>query len=305
MTDPGPGTTHRWDGRTLGGVWLFKACIAVLPWIGVTGARIGSYIIATGFLMGGGRFQFGSLIYWRRVAPRAGVIVHWMRTWRRYASFGRILCDRLLANLRMDKYTFVYSDGDLLRRTVTSGKGTILLAAHLGNWELSGLRLTKMATGKVNLVMVRNDDSYMQQFVDERLNTRGVNVIDPRDPLGASLAIHGALQRGEVVCMLGDRVFGEQPSCRVQFFGRSARFPLGPFHAAAITGAPIVVCFLMQEGDREYHLHIDQPIFINAPRRGPQRRAALEAAAQAWATRLERQVRRYPMQWHNFFDFWE
>lgn len=294
-----------WDGRSRGGVWLFRICAFLVPHAGTLGARLGSYLIATGFLLVAGRHQFGSLDYFRRLDPRTGTLVLWMRTWRRYASFGRILCDRFQAWLNQDRFRFVYGDPDLLRRTVTGNRGVILLAAHLGNWELSGFRLTRMATAVVNLVMVRGDDGPIQDFVDARMRQSNVRVIDPRDPLGASLAIHTALKNGEVVCMLGDRVFGEQPWCHVDFLGGKARFPLGPFHAAAITGAPIVVCFLMKRGDRDYFLYIDPPWHIPNPGRGPQRRLTLEAAAQRWARRLECQVRRYPMQWHNFYEFWE
>jgi predicted LPLAT superfamily acyltransferase len=161
----------------------------------------------------------------------------------------------------------------------------------------------RLASSAVNVVMVRGDEGVIQDMVDRRMRSANVRIIDPRDPLGASLAIHAALQRGEAVCMLGDRVFGEQPWCEVLFLGKKARLPLGPFHAAAITGAPIVVCFLMKTGDRSYYLDISEPWHIHAPGRGPERRLALQAAAQRWALCLERQVRKYPLQWHNFYDF--
>ena len=47
-------------------------------------------------------------------------------------------------------------------------------------------------------------------------------VIDPRDGIGASLAINAALQAGDMVCMLGDRVMGGQPSMTVDFLGGQA-----------------------------------------------------------------------------------
>lgn len=297
--------SKQWDGRSRGGIVFFRLCTFLVPLVGTFGVRLGSYVIATGFMLAGGRFQYGSLQYFRRLAPRAGTLVLWMRAWRRYASFGRILCDRLLAQIDGQRFRFVYSDPELLRRTVTGNTGCILLAAHIGNWELSGYRLTRLASGMVNVVMVRGDEGPIQDMVDRAMRNDKVRVIDPRDPLGASLAIHAALQRGEVVCMLGDRVFGEQPWCEVDFLGTPARLPIGPFHAAAITGAPIVVCFLMKRGPREYYLDIAEPWYITAPGRGAERRQALQQAAQTWARRLEAQVRMYPMQWHNFYDYWQ
>lgn len=294
----------RWSGRTLGGPLLFSVCARLLPLVGAGGARVLSYLVAAGFMLVGGRSQFGSLGYWRRLRPRAGPIAHLMLVLRHFASFGRILCDRLLAARRPADYTFSYRNEGVLREAVTSGGGCILLAAHLGNWELSGLRLKKLARGTVHLVMVRGDDPAVQKVVDAHMRGDGIEVIDPRDPLGASLAIHAALGRGETVCMLGDRIIGEQPVARARFLGQPATFPLGPFHAAAIAGVPILVCFLVKVGQRHYRLEVDDPWRIQLPPRGPARRRALQAAVEAWAARLERQVRRFPLQWHNFYDFW-
>jgi len=293
-----------WDGRTRGGARLVTFCLALLPFTGPRAVRVISYVIATGFLIIGGRRQFGSLQYWQQVAPASGRIVQWLRTWRRYASFGRILCDRHLAHLRPQTFRYTYNDAELLRRSVRQDKGVVLLAAHLGNWELSGHRLHNLSNGRVHLVMVQGDNPVVQKFSDDRMREMGVTLIDPRDGIAASLAIHVALQRGEVVCMLGDRVHGAQPAVSVRFFGRPARFPVGPFQAAALTGAPIIICFLNLTADRTYHLSVEPPWTVTIPGRGPARQAALQKAVQMWATRLEQQVRRYPLQWHNFYDFW-
>lgn len=199
-------TAERWNGRTRGGPWLVTICVRLLPLIRAPGARLGSYLIAAGFMLAGGRAQYGSLAYWRRLRPRAGTLVRLMLVFRHFASFGRILCDRLLAAQRPADYTFSYRNEAALRAAVTSGRGCILLAAHVGNWELSGLRLKQLARGTVHVVMVRGDDPTVQKMADERMRGKGIEVIDPRDSLGASLAIHAALGKGETVCMLGDRL---------------------------------------------------------------------------------------------------
>ena len=295
----------RWSGRTLGGRWLFTTCARLLPVVGATGARIGSYLIAAGFMATGGRTQYGSLAYWRHLRPHAGVLVHALLVLRHFASFGRILCDRFLATQRPADFTFTHRNPHVLRAAVTSGRGCILLAAHVGNWELSGLRLKKLVRGTLHLVMVRGDDPVLQRAVDERMRGEGVAVIDPLDPLGASLAIHAALGKGETVCMLGDRLIGAQPMASATFLGAPANFPLGPFHTAAITGVPILVCFLVKVGARHYRVEVDDPWFIPLAPRGPARQRVLQAAVETWAARLERQVRRFPLQWHNFYDFWK
>lgn len=297
---------QRWRGRTLGGAALFRFCVAALPYAGARGAWVVAWIIAAGFLLVGGRRQYGMLSWWRRLRPHAGTIVHWMLAYRQFASFGRILCDRFLVWSRPQDYEIKLIGLHSMREFRRRRQGCIMISAHLGNWELSSYWLHTIAedVGKVHVVMIRDDVQFVQQFVDQRLRGDFTGVIDPRDGIGASLAINAALSQGDVVCMLADRVFGDQPWLEVDFMGGKARFPIGPFHTAMMTGAPILVGFLVKTGLRQYLVQVDDPWFVRMPAKRADRPAALRAAVQRWAKRLELQARRYPQQWHNFFEYW-
>jgi predicted LPLAT superfamily acyltransferase len=301
-----PPADQAWTGRTRGGTLLFQVCAALLPWVGALGAYVISFGIAFGFLAGGGRRQYGMLEYWRRLRPRASTSLLVLCLWRHFASFGRILCDRLLVFLRPGRYRFEYVNGEPLRAAIRERRGCILLSAHVGNWELSGFWLKHVLAEDhpVFLVMVRDDLPRVQSYVDVRMRGRHITVIDPHDGLAASLAIARALGDGHPVCMLGDRVFGGQDFMEAGFLGGQARFPLGPFQSALITGVPIYVTFLVKTGLRSYRLEVDPPWHLGHPPRGPRRQAALVRAVSRWGRRLELQVRRYPFQWHNFFPFW-
>jgi predicted LPLAT superfamily acyltransferase len=145
---------------------------------------------------------------------------------------------------------------------------------------------------------------FVQRIADQRLRGDFTQVIDPRDGIGASLAITAALQAGDMVCMLADRVFGEQPAVEVDFMGGRVRLPIGPFHTAMMTGAPIMVGFLVKTGMRRYLVQVDAPWYVRLPARRADRGAVIQAAVQRWAKRLELQARRYPQQWHNFYEYW-
>jgi len=288
----------------MGGRWLFPLAAWLLPMVGVVGAWILAWPIAAGFMVIGGRRQFGMASYWRRRRPEAGLVTRGMLIWRHYHSYGRILCDRMLIYQRPADFIFDHSDQSLRDLVIGGSGGCILLAAHMGNWEVSGMRLGQIMTKRLHVVMVQNDIPAVQTYSDQRMRGDQIAVIDPRDRLGASIGIHAALAKGEAVCMLGDRVFPGQPWVEVDFLGGRSRFPIGPFHVAAVTGVPIVVCFLMKTGLRRYRIEVDQPWTVPLQPRGALRQAALHIAVQRWANRLEQQVRRYPLQWHNFFEFW-
>ncbi len=294
-----------WRGRTLGGAWLFRSCAALLPVVGVSGAWLGSFVIGGCFVLCGGRRQYGMIAYWRRLRPGAGRVLLLILCWRHFASFGRILCDRLLVFLKPDGFRLDSAGRDEARQGLMNGGGGILLSAHIGNWDLSSYWLkSSIANDRdVHVVMIRDDDPRVQAFVDERMRGSRITVIDPRDGLNASLAIAKALRGGHVVCMLGDRVLGDQASITVPFMGGMARFPLGPFQTAAILQVPIYVSFLIKTSERSYRLEIDEPWRICRPAGAIERVEHIERAVTRWARRLELQARRWPMQWHNFFDF--
>ncbi len=272
--------------------------------LGFGGMRLFSYPVALLFLLMDARSRRETLRYWRRVRPGDDGCTQLARAWRQMACFGRLLCDRMLAYSRPGRMRLAAQGHERLRVSLTSGTGRIILSAHLGNWALAGRILSRWDGPPVNVVKVELESDEERAIYERIMGDRAPKVIDPRDPLGATLAIREALSRGETVGMLGDRVYGDQPCARVPFLGPDARFPIGPFQIAAATGAPIFVCFCLRRGDGAYRFIVDEPWYVSLPSDRRERPAAMRAAAARWAKRLETEVRRRPLQWHNFHDFW-
>jgi predicted LPLAT superfamily acyltransferase len=111
------------------------------------------------------------------------------------------------------------------------------------------------------------------------------------------------MRRGEVVAMMGDRSYGS-PSVPVSFLGQTAQFPIGAYVMAAIAGAPLVHVFNLRERGGHYH-------FFGFPAQRPQmpahaqRDTYLKECADRFASHLESIVKRDPLQWYNFYPFWE
>ena len=103
--------------------------------------------------------------------------------------------------------------------------------------------------------------------------------------------------------MLGDRPYGS-PSARVSFLGGRASFPTGAYVLAAIAGAPLVHVFSLREPGGHYRFFGFPP---HRPQMPPHRErdAYLRACAAQFASDLETIVQRDPLQWYNFFPFWE
>jgi predicted LPLAT superfamily acyltransferase len=118
-----------------------------------------------------------------------------------------------------------------------------------------------------------------------------------------TIPLVAAMRRGEIVAMMGDRVYGS-PSVPVSFLGQSAQFPIGAYVMAAIAGAPLVHVFNLRERGSHYH-------FFGFPPQRPvmpaheRRDTYLRECAARFAKDLESLVKRDPLQWYNFYPFWE
>jgi predicted LPLAT superfamily acyltransferase len=242
--------------------------------------------------------------YWRRMRPGLGRWGCLVMAWRHFYSFARMLADRFLVSAAPRSLRHRSLGYEVMRRGMASPQGCVMLSAHVGNWELSGRWLSGYRLGPFNLVMLENDDPRIAARVKAALGTAGISVIDLAEPFAASLAIAAALRRGETCCMLGDRTAGAADhTVAVPFCGGTARFPTGPFLAAAVTGAAVMPVFCIKTGWRSYATFALEPWTVRFSSR-TRRQQELHAAVARWARCLERMLRRYPMQWHNFYEFW-
>ena len=189
----------------------------------------------------------------------------------------------------------VEGDEHLLTRLLAEGSGLVLVTAHLGNWELGGRlhRLASAAARPTSCVAAEADPGVERFLRGGESPMRFVRRGDPR----AMLALVGALRRGEVVALQGDRALGTRGDVMVDFFGAPAAFPLGPFVLARAAGVPLLPAFCLLDAGPSLHgggrASRSGSRRARRPRRSAGGRASLEAA-----------VRRAPEQWFNFFDVW-
>jgi predicted LPLAT superfamily acyltransferase len=118
-----------------------------------------------------------------------------------------------------------------------------------------------------------------------------------------AIPLVAAMRRGEVVAMLGDRPYGS-PSIRIPFLGSAALFPIGAYVLAAIAGAPLIHVFNLREPGGHYRFFGFPPERPEMPPHD-QRDEYLRACAERFAQNLEITLKRDPLQWYNFYPFWE
>jgi lauroyl/myristoyl acyltransferase len=230
-----------------------------------------------------------------RIAPAATTRAHEAMVRAVFRHFGMCFADLLTSN-REGEPTGLLSrvEGEEHLRVVTGrGRGSVVLTAHLGNWELAGRLLAQRAARPTHVVVAGEADPRVEQMLR---GAAGPVRFVIRDEPTAALPLVAALRRGEIVALQGDRALGNRGDVSVPFFGSLASFPLGPFVLARASGASVVPAFCIMEPDHRYAIEVGTPMHVGVD--------GERAALAHWVSVLEATIRRHPEQWFTFFDPW-
>jgi predicted LPLAT superfamily acyltransferase len=196
--------------------------------------------------------------------------------------------------------------GETVERTLAEGKGALLFVSHLGNAEVSRACLAERIGKPITMLLHTRHARLYNQMLRSARGGGEVYAVEVTE-IGPAVAIdlRERIARGEWIAMAADRtpVLSQARTARVPFLGADAPFSLGPYILAALMGCPVYLMFCLREGDRHrvyFELLADR---IELPRRN--REATLAEWAARYASCLERYTLRDPMQWYNFYDFWE
>lgn len=257
-----------------------------------------------------GEARRSSLNYLRRVRrqhpeclPRASLLV---LSFKHFLKFGHSLLEKYLA-WAGDLPTVVMQpeEQELLFKVVQRKRGCLAIASHLGNLEYS----RGISRRHPELVMnVLLHDKHASKFAnlmaqaepDSRMHLLQVSEID----LSLALLLKEKIARGEWIVIAGDRVpLGDSPRVSAaRFLSDSANFPIGPMVLASVLRCPVYLLHCFQQGDQH---HLGFELFAEQVRvTGSNKQTALQAYVQQYATALEVQLLKAPLQWFNFFDFW-
>ena len=227
-------------------------------------------------------------------------------SYRHFFIFGQSLLDKYLAWAERPEGILMDRDEEnKLMEFAETGKGCLLIGSHFGNLEYSRGIAHRHPDTTLNVLIY---DQHAQNFAallaegdpDSQMNLIQVTDID----LNLALKLREKVQHGEWVVIAGDRVpVGDSERVsEAEFIGEAARFPIGPYVLATLLQCPVFLihCFRMDGNYRlGYEFFAEQ---IGAKRSS--REQDYKSSAEKFATALERQVVKAPLQWFNFFDFW-
>ena len=242
--------------------------------------------------------------YLRRVGEPAG----FWNVVRHIHTFARVSLDRLFfVTGKLKSFEFEQKNHDKLMQAAKSGRGVILLGAHLGSFEVMRARAKDFKV-PINVVVDFTNAERVNAVLRALAPDMDTNLISlGTDPVAAMLEIRAAIDRGELVAILGDRLpdarTGATRVVKSQFLGAEASFPAGPWLLAHTLRCPVYFVAGVYSRPNHYALHFE---FLADEVRldRHERAAALARYSQAYASMLESYARSAPLNWFNFFDFW-
>jgi predicted LPLAT superfamily acyltransferase len=87
--------------------------------------------------------------------------------------------------------------------------------------------------------------------------------------------------------------------------GKPAQFPSGPLYLASKRGVPVSFVYTLKEGKTHYHFYASEGKIYPYPARMKTRKLEIQVMVEAYVQSLELMVKRYPLQWFNYYSFWE
>lgn len=224
--------------------------------------------------------------------------------YRHLRTFVQVTLDRVfLITDRTRGLVFTRNGHDHLVRQLATGRGAVLLGAHVGSFE--AMRAGGVADNIPIQILGYFANARRINALLQRLNPgQAANVIHlGEDPVGAVVRVKARVEQGSLVALLGDRVGLSERQVRARFFGEEADFPAGPFLMASLLGCPVYLVFGLYSEPNRYDLHCE-PFAERLRIARKDREQGLCEVAQRYADRLEHFARRAPENWFNFFDFW-
>ena len=289
---------NEWSGKTDGLPWMQRSLIAmfrVLPlWLfyGVMALVVPFYMIFN-------RKGYKAMYRFFRDRFHYGP---WKSFWKVYANhfrFGQIILDRF-GVYAGKKYHFITEGQEQMDELEKHPEGFVNLSSHVGNYEIAGYSL-KPKSKRFNALVYAGETATVMENRQKLLTQNNMSMIPVKEDMSHIFELNAAIDRGEIVSMPADRVYGSQKTANCMFLGTEARFPLGAFAMAAQKKVPMLTVFVMKEGYRTYHAFVCE---IRCDREA-KIREQMSQLAQNFATDLEKIVRIYPTQWFNYFDFWK
>lgn len=288
----------KWSGKSRGTLLGYKIFVYSIKNFGVKTAYFVLYFVATYyflFLKQSNRYiyyYFNKRLKWSKLKAKKAIF-------RNYFIFGQTLIDKtaISAGLR-NRFTYDFDGIENLKKMMQDKKGGVLISAHIGNFEIAERFFAEIDFDyQINLVTTDQERNVIKEYLQSISEKQSsIKFIFIKEDMSHIFEINNALSKNELICFTGDRYFEGSKFLETEFLGKEAKFPAGPFMIASRLKVPVAYVYVMKEPNLHYHLYT---------RTAEVKHRDSNGLLQSYVQNLEFMLLKYPLQWFNYYDFWE
>ena len=140
-------------------------------------------------------------------------------------------------------------------KILDDGCGGILLACHVGNWELAAAWVAQSGH-RITAIVRESRDSGERRLINDMRENVGVNCISKTAPMTRAL---GVLKRNEFLAIMPDQ-HGKGEGLPVPLFGLQTKTSQGPAVFAYLTKKPIIPVYINRVAPFRHRLRFGEPL---------------------------------------------
>jgi predicted LPLAT superfamily acyltransferase len=228
-------------------------------------------------------------------------------SYRHFISFANAIIDKLAAlSGAISLQDIDYNGRDAIVGHLSRGQGVLILGSHLGNIEVLRTIASLRTDVTVNVLVHTKHALKFNALLNSQVKSTRVNLMQVTETnVTTAILLQDKIDAGELVVIAADRtpVTGHYRVTSAEFLGYPALFPQGPFILASLLKCPVYTLFCLKHHQRHAIYFDFFSDCIVLPRK--RRETALQKYVQDYAGRLQHYCLKEPLQWFNFYDFWQ
>ncbi len=186
-----------------------------------------------------------------------------------------------------------------LDAALVRGRGVVIVSAHFGNWELTGLAVSALGC-PLDVVGRALDNRLIDAWVNRERRRFGGRVINSKSPAALREMLRSLHENRAVALLLDQTVIGDR-GVFVDFLGRLAYTHKVLALLARKTGATVLPVFALRAADGQTRVVIEPPLVLVTT---PDRDADVLENTQRVSRVIERRIRERPELWMWLHDRW-
>lgn len=285
-----------WQGKSRGTVLGYKIFVFFMKKVGIGAAYFILYFVAAYFCFFS-KDSTKSIYYYLRHRLKYSKLKSVFGIFKSYYVFGQTILDKIAISSGLsDRFTYESDGVHFINETLKAKKGGVLISAHVGNFEISEHFFGVLEeNASISLLTTDVEHTAIKEYLDSVRKKSNIKLILIKEDLSHIFEVNAALARNEIVCITGDRYVKGSKFLTEELLGKEAKFPAGPFMLASRLNVPVLFVYVMKETNKHYHLYA---------RKSQAKPRDAQALLKEYTQSVTWMLKKHPLQWFNYFDFW-